>query len=173
MSSFKYNNANLLCFVGNCLDTLARMFLWEVGLDYGHGTGHGIGSYLNVHEGPQAITWKQVPQDPGLEEGMFLSNEPGYYQDGQFGLRIEDIVQVVKAETPNNFNDRGYLTFDTITLVPKSLNLIVPNMLTDFELDYVNKYHQQCRDIIGAMLEAQGHVEAKKWLWRETEPIIK
>lgn len=155
------------------MDSFAREFLWEVGLDYGHGTGHGIGSYLNVHEGPQAITWRQVPEDPGLDEGMFVSNEPGYYQDGEFGLRIEDIVQVVKAKTSHNFNNRGYLTFETITLVPKSSNLIVPQMLTDFELDYLNKYHQRCRDVIGPLLEEQGHLEAKQWLWNETEPICK
>lgn len=104
---------------------------------------------------------------------MFVSNEPGYYQDGEFGLRIEDIVQVVKANTTHNFNNRGYLTFNTITLVPKSINLIVPQMLTDFELDYLNKYHKTCREDIGPMLDEQGHSKAKEWLWRETEPISK
>lgn len=153
------------------MDGFAREFLWEVGLDYGHGTGHGIGSYLNVHEGPHSITWKPVPQDPGLDVGMFVSNEPGYYQDGEFGLRIEDIIQVVKAETPHNFNNRGYLTFETITLVPKSLNLVVPQLLTDFELNYLNTYHQHCRQVIGPMLDEQGHLEAKEWLCRETVPI--
>ena len=70
---------------GNYLDTLARMSLWEVGLDYSHGTGHGVGSYLNVHEGPMGISWRPYPDDPGLQVGMVLSNEPGYYQDGEFG----------------------------------------------------------------------------------------
>lgn len=104
---------------------------------------------------------------------MFVSNEPGYYQDGEFGLRIEDIVQIVKAKTPHNYKNRGYLTFDTITLVPKSSNLIVPLMLTDCELDSLNRYHQRCRDVIGPMLEEQGHLEAKEWLWRETKPLSK
>ena len=72
---------------GNYLDTLARISLWEVGLDYGHGTGHGVGAYLNVHEGPMGISWRPYPDDPGLQVGMVLSNEPGYYQDGEFGIR--------------------------------------------------------------------------------------
>ncbi|KAK3856778.1 hypothetical protein Pcinc_036921 [Petrolisthes cinctipes] len=74
---------------GNCLDSLARVCLWEVGLDYGHGTGHGIGMYLNVHEGPMGVSWRSYPDDPGLQLGMFLSDEPGYYEDGKFGIRIE------------------------------------------------------------------------------------
>lgn len=84
---------------GHLLDTLARKALWEVGLDYLHGTGHGIGMYLNVHEGPMGIGYNPHPNDPGLTEGMFLSNEPGFYEDGKFGIRIESIVLVTKADT--------------------------------------------------------------------------
>lgn len=84
---------------GYLLDTLARKSLWEAGLDYMHGTGHGIGMYLNVHEGPMGIGQRPYPDDPGLVEGMFLSNEPGYYEDGKFGIRIESIVLVQTAET--------------------------------------------------------------------------
>ena len=73
---------------GNYLDTLARMSLWEVGLDYSHGTGHGVGAYLNVHEGPMGISWRPYPDDPGLQVGMVLSNEPGCYLDGEFGKHI-------------------------------------------------------------------------------------
>ena len=73
---------------GNYLDTLARMSLWEVGLDYSHGTGHGVGHYLNVHEGPMGISWRPYPDDPGLQVGMVLSNEPGCYLDGEFGKQI-------------------------------------------------------------------------------------
>ena len=73
---------------GNYLDTLARMSLWEVGLDYSHGTGHGVGAYLNVHEGPMGISWRPYPDDPGLQVGMVLSNEPGCYLDGEFGKQI-------------------------------------------------------------------------------------
>lgn len=84
---------------GYLLDTLARKSLWDSGLDYLHGTGHGIGMYLNVHEGPMGISFRPHPDDPGLVEGMFLSNEPGYYEDGKFGIRIESIVLVTTAET--------------------------------------------------------------------------
>lgn len=84
---------------GERLDTLARKALWDVGLDYLHGTGHGVGMFLNVHEGPMGISYRPYPDDPGLMEGMILSNEPGYYEDGKFGIRIESLVLVKKAET--------------------------------------------------------------------------
>ncbi|KAJ8955577.1 hypothetical protein NQ318_001407 [Aromia moschata] len=158
---------------GNYLDSFAREYLWQVGLDYAHGTGHGIGSYLNVHEGPMGISWRPIQEDPGLEAGMFLSNEPGYYQDGQFGIRIEDIVEVVDASPPHNFNSRGFLTFGAVTLVPKITKLLVIDMLTDAEIEYLNKYHQECRDIVGPLLEQQGQKEAKEWLFKETKPISK
>ncbi|KAG5896836.1 hypothetical protein JTB14_032076 [Gonioctena quinquepunctata] len=158
---------------GNFLDAFAREYLWEVGLDYGHGTGHGIGSYLNVHEGPMAVTWKPVQEDPGLEPGMFISNEPGFYKDGEFGLRIEDIVQVVEAKTPHNFNNRGYLTFETITLVPKINKLIAAEMLTDEEIKCLDEYHKKCRDIVGPILQKQGQSEALEWLIKETQPLIR
>ncbi|PSN40454.1 Xaa-Pro aminopeptidase 1 [Blattella germanica] len=156
---------------GNCLDTLARKFLWDVGLDYMHGTGHGIGMYLNVHEGPMGISWRVYPNDPGLQEGMFLSNEPGYYEDGKFGIRIEDIVRIVKANTPFNFKDRGYLTFETVTLVPIQTKMLVPEMLTDKEIRHLNEYHSRCRETVGPLLKKMGHHEAYEWLCRETEPI--
>lgn len=156
---------------GNHLDSFAREYLWDVGLDYAHGTGHGIGHYLNVHEGPMGISWRPINTDPGLQANMFLSNEPGYYEDGKFGIRIEDIVQIVPANPPHNFNNRGFLGFETITLLPKSLNLIDVNMLTNDEIKQLNQYHQQCRDIVGSILETSGQLDAKKWLWKETEPI--
>ncbi|KAF5288587.1 hypothetical protein FQA39_LY15366 [Lamprigera yunnana] len=158
---------------GNCLDSFAREFLWEVGLDYGHGTGHGVGAYLNVHEGPVAISFKLFPDDPGLEAGMFLSNEPGYYEDGKFGIRIEDLVLVVPYQAQHNFNNRGYLTFETVTFVPKQIKLIKTEMLTEIEIHQLNSYHQKCREKLGPFLEQQGLHEVKQWLWKETEPITK
>ncbi|XP_022902257.1 xaa-Pro aminopeptidase ApepP [Onthophagus taurus] len=158
---------------GNCLDSFARQYLWSVGLDYAHGTGHGIGSYLNVHEGPMGISWKNIPDDPGLEAGMFLSNEPGFYQDGKFGFRIEDIVLIVNATTPNNFNNRGFLTFETVTLCPIQTKMIKTEMLTEEEIKHLNSYHQRCRDVLGPLLKQQGQTEAVEWLWKETEPINK
>lgn len=92
---------------GRTLDTLARKFLWDVGLDYGHGTGHEIGSFLNVHEEPMGIGTRDYPDDPGLQVNMFISNEPGYYEDGKFGIRLEDIVQVVRAEGVRDFETRS------------------------------------------------------------------
>lgn len=156
---------------GNSLDSFARQFLWNVGLDYGHGTGHGIGSYLNVHEGPMGVSWRHIADDPGLESGMFLSNEPGYYENGKFGVRIEDIVQIIAADTPHNYNNIGFLSFETITLVPIQTKMIVTDMLTRKEVDHLNSYHQRCRNVIGPILHEAGFLEAEKWLWRETEPI--
>ncbi|XP_050729076.1 xaa-Pro aminopeptidase 1-like isoform X2 [Eriocheir sinensis] len=156
---------------GNCLDSFARKALWDVGLDYGHGTGHGIGMYLNVHEGPMGVSWRSFPDDPGLQEGMFLSDEPGYYEDEKFGIRIENIVRIVKAETKHNFRDRGFLTFKTVTLVPIQTKLIDPTLLTEKELEWLNNYHAECREKVGELLLQQGHKEAYNWLLRETEPM--
>lgn len=133
------------------------MNLWQSGLDYLHGTGHGVGCYLNVHEGPMSIGPRPNPDDPGLSEGMILSNEPGYYEQDKFGIRIESLVVVSKKETQvgfiwmffgelfffcddnlltirfspqYNFNNKGYLCFDTITLVPIQTKLLDPSLLT-------------------------------------------
>lgn len=117
---------------GRSLDSLARKFLWDYGLDYNHGTGHGIGSFLNVHEGPMGIGTRDYPDDPGLQVNMFLSNEPGYYEDNKFGIRIEDIVHIVNAtNAPNNFMGRGALTFHTVTLCPIHTKLIKVDLLTE------------------------------------------
>lgn len=159
---------------GSSLDVFARQYLWDVGLDYMHGTSHGIGAYLNVHEGPMGISIvRHFPDDPGLEPHMFLSNEPGFYENGKFGIRLEDIVHIVPANPPHNFNDKGFLTFETITLVPKQTKMIKMELLTDQEISILNEYHQKCRDIIGPVLDKQGQKEAKEWLWRESEPITR
>jgi Xaa-Pro aminopeptidase len=118
------------------LDTIARKFLWDVGLDYGHGTGHGVGHFLNVHEGPMGIGIRLMPDDPGLQENMFVSNEPGYYEDGKFGIRIEDIVQIVSANVGKNFGDRGALKFHTITLCPIQTKLIDLELMTTAEVSF-------------------------------------
>jgi len=156
---------------GNYLDTLARVSLWEVGLDYSHGTGHGVGSYLNVHEGPMGISWRPYPDDPGLQVGMVLSNEPGYYQDGEFGIRLENLVNIVEASTPHNFRSRGYLTFNDLTVVPIQQKMIVPSLLTQDEINYINNYHQKCRDMVGPLLRSMGKKDGLNWLIKETSPI--
>ncbi|MCL4136578.1 UNVERIFIED_CONTAM: hypothetical protein GTU68_058176, partial [Idotea baltica] len=156
---------------GNYLDTLARKFLWDVGLDYSHGTGHGVGMFLNVHEGPMQISWRPALDDCGLDEGMFLSDEPGFYEDGKFGIRIENIVEVVKAVTPHNHKGRGFVTFHSTTLAPIQTKLICPAMLTTDEIDWLNAYHTRVLETVGALLLKQGHKEAYDWLVEETRPI--
>ncbi|KAK3598180.1 hypothetical protein CHS0354_034092 [Potamilus streckersoni] len=156
---------------GHMLDSLARTSLWETGLDYLHGTGHGVGAFLNVHEGPCGIAQRISLQEVPLQEGMIVTDEPGYYEDGKFGVRIENCVLVIKAETKFNFKDKGFLTFEPITLVPIQTKMINPSLLTQKEIDWVNDYHAKCRDIVGAELKLQDKQEALEWLLRETETI--
>uniref|UniRef100_A0A674H1X9 Xaa-Pro aminopeptidase 1 n=1 Tax=Taeniopygia guttata TaxID=59729 RepID=A0A674H1X9_TAEGU len=157
---------------GHLLDSFARSALWDCGLDYLHGTGHGVGSFLNVHEGPCGISYKTFADEP-LEAGMIVSDEPGYYEDGSFGIRIENVVLVIPAETKYNFKNRGSLTFEPLTLVPIQTKMIDVNLLTEKECNWVNEYHQKCREVVGAELERQGRHEALRWLLRETEPLAR
>jgi len=156
---------------GNVLDVLARKALWDVGLDYLHGTSHGVGHYLCVHEGPMGISWRAYPDDPGLQENMVLSNEPGFYHDGHFGIRIENLVRVVPAKTEHNFKERNFLTFENLTFVPIQRKLIVADMLTKAEVDYIDHYHSQCRDKVAPLLTEMNKKDALAWLMRETQPI--
>jgi len=149
---------------GHQLDALARMSLWEAGLDYDHGTGHGVGSYLGVHEGPQRIA-KLVNTQP-LEPGMIVSNEPGYYKTGAYGIRIENL-QVVTPAADIEGGERPMLGFETLTLAPIARELIVKQLLTKDELAWVNAYHARVRDEIGPQLDG----EAKVWLEAATAPI--
>lgn len=156
--------------LGNCLDSYARRFLWDVGLDYMHGTGHGIGAYLNVHEGPMGISWREIPNDPGLQPGMFLSNEPGYYQD-DFGIRIEDIVLIKEFITDYKMPQRPFLQFETVTMCPIQTKMLVIDLLTDKEIDYLNEYHCKCLERLTPLLEKAGDTRALTWLKKETKPI--
>ncbi|XP_006617100.1 xaa-Pro aminopeptidase ApepP-like isoform X2 [Apis dorsata] len=162
-----------LMIQGNYLDTLARENLWNVGLNYLHGTGHGIGSYLNVHEGPISISWRPYPDDPGLQPGMFLSNEPGYYEDEKFGIRLENIELIVKANTHYNHKNRGFLTFETVTLVPIQTKLLDISLLTDVEIQYLNDYHAKCLNTIKPLLQGPENIQTLEWLERETRPLTK
>uniref|UniRef100_A0A8C7T3K1 X-prolyl aminopeptidase (aminopeptidase P) 1, soluble n=1 Tax=Oncorhynchus mykiss TaxID=8022 RepID=A0A8C7T3K1_ONCMY len=155
---------------GHLLDSFARQALWESGLDYLHGTGHGVGCFLNVHEGPCGISYKTFADEP-LEAGMIVSDEPGYYEDGLFGIRIENVVLVVPAKPKYNYRNKGSLTFEPLTLVPIQAKMVNTDLLTQKERDWVNEYHRQCRETIGAELERQGRKEAMDWLIRETQPI--
>ncbi|MDG2535662.1 aminopeptidase P family protein [Sphingomonas sp. HITSZ_GF] len=138
---------------GAQLDSFARRPLWEVGLDYGHGTGHGVGSYLSVHEGPQRIAQPFYPGGQSLEplrEGMFLSNEPGYYKAGEFGIRIENLVLVTKQLISGA--EQKMLGFETLTFAPIERTLILPSLLTEQERAWLNGYHAEVLRILGPQL---------------------
>jgi len=149
---------------GHQLDALARMSLWEAGLDYDHGTGHGVGVYLGVHEGPHRIA-KFVNTQP-LEPGMIVSNEPGYYKTGAYGIRIENL-QVVTPAADIEGGERPMLGFDTLTLAPIARELIVKALLTKNEIAWVNGYHARVWAKIGPQLEG----DAKTWLEAATKPL--
>jgi Xaa-Pro aminopeptidase len=149
---------------GHQLDVLARMSLWEAGLDYDHGTGHGVGVYLGVHEGPHRIA-KLVNTQP-LEPGMIVSNEPGYYKTGAYGIRIENL-QVVTPAADVAGGERPMLGFETLTLAPLDRALIVKAMLTKEERDWLNAYHARVWEKIGLQLEG----DAKTWLEAATGAI--
>ncbi len=153
---------------GSQLDTLARQYLWRAGLDYAHGTGHGVGAYLAVHEGPQRISPAGSVQPGGdepLKAGMFLSNEPGYYKTGEYGIRIENLVLVVPQEIDGA--EKKMLGFETLTFAPIDRNLIDLALLTDEERQWVDDYHAQVLTIVGPQLEG----ETKDWLWEQCRPL--
>lgn len=156
-----------------CLDALARQHLRNVGLDYRHGTGHGIGAYLNVHEIPPNIMYRTYPEDNGLHPGMFLSNEPGYYEDGQFGIRLENVALIVKANTVYSRVNCEFYTFETVTLVPIQTKLLNISLLTDEEISYLNDYHKKCLNTLKPLLKGPENSETLVWLERETKPIQK
>jgi Xaa-Pro aminopeptidase len=139
---------------GAQIDSFARRPLWEAGLDYAHGTGHGVGSYLGVHEGPQRIapmTSAQSGIDEPLAAGMILSNEPGYYKAGEYGIRIENLVLVV--ETRIEGAEKEMLGFETLTFAPIDRRLIERETLSEAELDWLNVYHAQVLEKIGPKLQ--------------------
>ena len=139
---------------GQHLDALARFPLWSAGMDYDHGTGHGIGSYLSVHEGPQGISRRS---DVPLEVGMIVSNEPGYYREGAFGIRIESLITVVAA--PKGVDDRDMLAFETLTLVPLDRRLIDLGLVTATERDWIDQYHRDTSTLLAP------HVDGDTALW--------
>ncbi|MBX9588294.1 MAG: aminopeptidase P family protein [Hyphomonadaceae bacterium] len=145
------------------LDPFARRALWEAGLDFDHGTGHGVGSYLSVHEGPQSISKGGMV---ALEPGMIVSNEPGYYKAGAYGIRIENLVLVNEPEMAAG-GERETMGFETLTLVPIDRRLVVAEMLSAAELDWLNAYHRRVRGIIGPELGPQD----RAWLEEATAMI--
>lgn len=150
------------------LDTLARQFLWEVGLDYAHGTGHGVGSYLSVHEGPQRIATPSGGQSGGdepLQAGMILSNEPGYYKTGGYGIRIENLVLVEPREVAGA--EKPLLGFHTLTLAPIDTRLVDVAMLSPEERAWLDAYHARVLREIGPLVPA----DVRGWLEQATRPL--
>ncbi|KAB2920327.1 MAG: aminopeptidase P family protein [Hyphomicrobiaceae bacterium] len=145
------------------LDPFARKALWAAGLDFDHGTGHGVGSYLSVHEGPQSISKRGMVV---LEPGMIISNEPGYYKEGAYGIRIENLVLVTDARRVAA-GEREIMGFETLTLVPIDRRLVVSDMLSQEERAWINAYHQRVAESIGPEL---GPAD-RTWLETATAPI--
>ncbi|KAI8596291.1 Creatinase/aminopeptidase [Dissophora ornata] len=154
---------------GYLLDILARRALWADGLDFRHGTGHGVGSFLNVHEGPHGCGTRIAYNDIPLVPGMTLTNEPGYYEDGKFGIRIENVMLVRKVETPNNFGGRGYYGFEHVTLVPIQIKMIDRSLLTHLEVEWINAYHAECLAKVSPFLAKDS--PGLKWLQREAASL--
>ena len=148
---------------GSQIDALARMALWADGLDYDHGTGHGVGSYLSVHEGPQRIS--KLPNGIALQPGMIVSNEPGYYRTGAYGIRIENLVAVREAEIAGA--ERPMLAFETLTLAPIDRALIDRALLTADEAAWVDGYHARVRETIGPLVDP----DTAAWLDGATRPL--
>ncbi len=153
---------------GHQLDVLARQFLWQAGVDYAHGTGHGVGSFLAVHEGPQRIAKSaggQAGTDQELVPGMIISNEPGYYKAGAFGIRLENLVLVESRQIDGAEDD--YMGFETLTLVPFDASLLDLSLMTPDDIAWWNAYHAQVLVVIGPRLEG----EDRAWLEARCQPI--
>ncbi len=149
---------------GRDLDAIARYPLWLAHQDYDHGTGHGVGAYLSVHEGPQRLS---RASEVALEAGMILSNEPGYYRDGAFGIRIENLVLVQPAARPEGGDARDMLCFETLSYVPIARDLILAEMLSTSERAWLNAYHRECETRLSAHLSSA----ARLWLKKACAPI--
>ena len=151
---------------GRNVDYLAREPLWEIGEDYNHGTGHGVGHVLNVHEGPQRIHWKYVPdkREYAFEEGMVTSDEPGYYLAGEFGIRHENLMVCVKGPVNGSLQ---FMQFEPLTMVPFDLEAVVPEMMSEKERELLNRYHKMVYEKISPYLEG----DEKEWLLHATRAI--
>lgn len=149
---------------GHQLDVLARAALWQAGLDFKHGTGHGVGSYLGVHEGPHNISPR--PSPTALEPGMIVSNEPGYYKAGAYGIRIENLI-AVRADQDGE-DDEPFYGFETLTLAPIDQRLIEPGLLDEVERDWLNAYHARVCDTLSGDLDG----DTAAWLKAATAPLL-
>ncbi|NOG47601.1 MAG: aminopeptidase P family protein [Calditrichaeota bacterium] len=162
-------NLNLTAFpkgtTGPALDTITRLALWEAGLNFNHGTGHGVGSYLGVHEGPQSINPTRGFTVP-LEIGMICSNEPGYYKAGEYGMRIENLINVIRDDEKSN-SDFEFYTFDNATLCPIDTRLVEKSLMTEKQINWLNQYHAEVWQKLSPFVEG----DVKSWLQKATEEI--
>ena len=154
---------------GRDLDPLARIGLWQAGFDYDHGTGHGVGVYLNVHEGPQRLSRRGG--EVALEPGMILSNEPGYYSTGHFGIRIENLIAVTEPSVPDG-GERPMLGFETLTLTPIDRRLIDRALLGPEDAAWLDAYHARVLVEIGPALDSQQDAAALDWLTVNCGPLV-
>ncbi|EXJ79787.1 xaa-Pro aminopeptidase [Capronia epimyces CBS 606.96] len=154
---------------GFAIDAFARQHLWREGLDYRHGTGHGVGSYLNVHEGPVGIGTRAAYSEVSLSIGNVLSDEPGYYEDGRFGIRIENVIMAREAKTNHKFGEKPWIGFEHVTMVPMCQKLIDPSLLDPEERDWLNEYHKEVWAKTSGFFT--NDERTTKWLKRETAPI--
>jgi Xaa-Pro aminopeptidase len=153
---------------GSQLDSFARRPLWDAGLDYAHGTGHGVGSFLSVHEGPQRISFVGSSQSGGdepLKAGMILSNEPGYYKAGEYGIRVENLILVVPVQVEGA--EKEMLGFETLTFAPIDRALIAPDLLSPQERAWLDAYHAKVLEVVGPQLDG----EELAWLQEQCRPI--
>ncbi len=149
------------------LDAIARMPMWAEGIDYGHGTGHGVGYFLNVHEGPQTIGRSLTEPQMAMEPGMITSIEPGIYRNGRWGVRIENLVLAVPAAPPEGEAFASFLEFETLTLCPIDIRCIEPALLRPDEIAWLNDYHATVRERLAPRLAG----DALAWLMTRTEPL--
>lgn len=150
------------------IDAICRAPLWQAQMDYGHGTGHGVGYFLNVHEGPQVIAYSaSTPKERAMKAGMISSNEPGLYREGKWGIRIENLVVNTTVASPTETEFGDFLNFETITYCPIDTRLIEPSLLTQVEIDWLNDYHSQ----VFAELKDRVDGAALEWLTERTQAI--
>jgi len=151
---------------GCFLDSYAREHLWAIGKDYIHGTGHGVGAALNVHEGPHRIS--RVLDAHPLLVGNIVSNEPGYYEESNFGIRIENLLVVVPRTDLPEFGGRPFLGFERLTHIPIQRKLMFMGLLAENEITWINTYHAQVLERVFPLLKTD---RARKWLTEATKPI--
>ncbi|KAA0922010.1 aminopeptidase P family protein [Psychrobacter sp. ANT_H56B] len=150
------------------IDAICRAPLWQAQMDYGHGTGHGVGYFLNVHEGPQVIAYSaSTPKERAMKEGMISSNEPGLYREGKWGIRIENLMVNKRIAQPVETEFGNFLNFETVTYCPIDTRLIEPSLLSQIEVDWLNDYHRQ----VYAELKDRVEGAALEWLTERTQAI--